>query len=82
MTSLIFGQVAQVVSQRWRRRHNLQGQGLWKSPRPRPRTELPRTGCLQVKDRKARGQGLEDTFKNTRKYKCKHCNYDFTVIQA
>jgi len=32
--------------------------------------ELPRTGCL------------EDTFENTRKCKCKHCNYDFTGIQA
>jgi len=48
--------------QRWRRGHNLRDQGLWKSPRPRPRTELPRTGCLEAKDRKARGQGqgLED----------------------
>jgi len=45
---------------------------------------LPRTGCLEAKDRKARGQGqgLEDTFENTRKYKCKHFNYDFTGIQA
>jgi len=34
------------------------------------------TGYLEAKDRKARGQGqgLEDTFENTRKYKCKHCN--------
>jgi len=29
---------------------------------------LPRTGCLEAKDRKARGQGqgFEDTFENTR----------------
>jgi len=55
-----------------------------KSPRLRPRTKLPRTGCLEAKDRKVRGQsqGLEDTFENTRKYKCKNCNYDFTGIQA
>jgi len=43
---------------------------------------LPGTGYLEAKDKKARGQGLEDTFENTRKYKCKHCNYDFTDIQA
>jgi len=29
-----------------------------------------------------KNKGLEDTFENTRKYKCKHCNYDFTGIQA
>jgi len=57
-----------------------QGQGLWKSSRPRPRIELPRTGCLEAKDRKARGQGLEDMFENARKYKCKPCNYNFTGI--
>jgi len=57
--------------QRRSRGHNLrgQGQGIWKSPRPRPGTELPRTGCLEAKNRKARGQGLEDTFENTRKCK-------------
>jgi len=38
----------------------------------------------EAKDRKARGQGqgLEDTFENRRKCKCKHCNYDFTDIQT
>jgi len=41
--------------QRWRRGHSPRGQGLWKHPRPRPRTELPRTDCLEAKDRKARG---------------------------
>jgi len=68
--------------QRWRRGHNLRGQGHWKFPRPR--TELPRRGCLETKDRKVRGQGegLEYTFENTRKYKYKHCNYDFTGSQA
>jgi len=50
--------------------------------RTQPLRPRPRTGCLEAKDRKARGQGLEDTFENTRKYKCKHCNYDFTGIQA
>jgi len=43
---------------------------------------MSRTGCLEAKDRKARGQRLEDTFENTRKYKCKHCDYDFRGIQA
>jgi len=67
------------VHQRWRRGHNLQGQGqgLWKSPRPRPRTELPRTGCLEAKAKDSRTR-----FENTRKYKCKHCHYHFTSIQA
>jgi len=34
---------------------------------PRPRIELPRTGCLETKYRKVRGQGqgFEDTFENT-----------------
>jgi len=68
--------------QRWRRGYNLRGQGQELSKDPRPRTEFPKTGYLEAKDRKVRGQGLEDTFENTRKYKCKHCNYDFTSIQA
>jgi len=37
---------------------------------------------LEAKDGKARGQGLEDMFEHTRKYKCKPCNYDFTGNQA
>jgi len=35
-----------------------------------------------VEDRLPRGKGFEDTFENTRKYKCKHCNYDFLGIQV
>jgi len=41
--------------QRWRRGHNLRGQGLWKGPRLRPRTELPRTVTLRP-----RTERLED----------------------
>jgi len=55
--------------------------------KPRPRT-LKKSEA-KAKDRVAedklprgQGQGLEDTFENTRKYKRKHCNYDFTGIQA
>jgi len=36
---------------------------------------------FEAKDsEKNQGQGLGDTFENTRKYKCKHCNYDFISI--
>jgi len=39
---------------------------------------LLRTGCFEAKDRKARdqGQGLEDTFENSRKYK----NVDIVIM--
>jgi len=47
----------------------------------RTQPSRPRTlKKFEAKDRKARGQGLEDTFENTRKGK--HCNYDFRGIQV
>jgi len=38
------------------------------------KNEVAEDRCLEVKKRKARGQGqgLEDTFENTQKYKWKH----------
>ena len=41
--------------QRWSRGHKAPGQGHKKNPRPR--TALPRTDPLEVKDRNPRGQG-------------------------
>jgi len=39
--------------QRWRRGHNLRGQGLWKSPRPRAGSSCRgQADCLEAKDRK------------------------------
>jgi len=54
----------------------VRGQGQGPSCR-RQVVSRPRIERLEVQ-----GQGLEDTFENTSKYKCKHCNYDFTSIQA
>jgi len=33
-----------------------------------------------AEDRLPQGQGLENTFENTHKYKCKHCNYEFIEV--
>ena len=43
--------------QRWSRGHKARGQGQGHKKNPRPRTALPRTDTLEVKDRNARGQG-------------------------
>ena len=45
------------VKQRWSRGRKARGQGQVHKKNPRPRTALPRTNPLEVKDRNARGQG-------------------------